>query len=595
MPISLRQKIIAIASVTVVVSLMLSGGATYAIVRSNMLDTIGGNLNEIATANTAIIQQWVEAKGQAVRETAAVITPNDAPALAALIARNGDLVTTVGWADKRFFSTEKTSADYDPTIRPWYKAAIDAGKLVATKPYPDIESGAPYVALATPIVRDGRNAGVLNGAFALARLHDVVGGVHPTPSSLAFVVSKDGLVVAHPNTALTLKQVTDVAPGITANLLARMVDDHALFETSIAGRSKLLKARRVIGTDWYLVIALDKREATVGLRHMIHATMVAIVALTVVAVGIVGFLTSASFRRLGEVRNAMERVGSGTADLTLRLPVAGGDEVAQIAKSFNAFAEKLATVIRQIRNTSESVRYAANEIASGNTDLSRRTESAAASLQETAASMEEIASTVMQAGGTARLANETAVAAADAASTGGQVVSNVVLTMHEIESASGKISEIIGVIDSIAFQTNILALNAAVEAARAGDGGRGFAVVAGEVRNLAQRSAQAAKEIKSLIETSVTSVSSGSMLVQQAGQTMENIIGSVSSVTTMMGGITHAADEQTRGIQEINHAVAQLDEMIQQNAALVEESAAAALALQMQASDLAMVVAQFRT
>ena len=578
-----------------VASLALSGGATYAIVRANMLDTIQDNLTAIANANTTTIRQWVEAKEHAVQETAAVISQADTQAAGSQLARNDGLVTTIGWSDKTFFSTAKTAPGYDPTARPWYKAAIGAGKLVATKPYPDSGTGVPYVAFATPIIRDNQPVGVVNGAVTLTGVRDVVNAVHPTPSSLAFVVSKDGLVVAHPDAAFTLKQATEVAPSLTPDVLSRIADDPTPYEVLIAGSAKLLKVSPVAGTDWYLVVALDKSEATVGLRRMIQAMVVAIVALTFAAVGIVGFWTSASFRRLGEVRNAMERVGSGTADLTLRLPVVGGDEVAQIAGSFNAFVEKLGDVIRQIRNTSESVRHAASEIASGNNDLSRRTESAAASLEQTAASMEEITATVTQAAGTARLANETAVAAAGTASQGGRVVADVVSTMHEIEGASGKISEIIGVIDSIAFQTNILALNAAVEAARAGEGGRGFAVVAGEVRSLAQRSAQAAKEIKSLIATNVASVAGGATLVRQAGQTMEDIIGNVTRVTTMMGEITGAADEQTRGIQEINRAVTQLDEMIQQNAALVEQSAASASVLQTQASDLAAAVAQFRT
>jgi len=296
------------------------------------------------------------------------------------------------------------------------------------------------------------------------------------------------------------------------------------------------------------VIALDKSEARVGLSNMIRAMVIAIVAPTLAAVAIAVVWTSNSFRTLGEVRDAMKRVSSGTGDLTHRLPVAGNDEVAQIAHSFNLFVEKLNDVIRRIRDTSESERHAAHEIASGNHDQSRRTESAAASLQQTAASMEEI-TTVTQAAGAARQANETAITAASAASRGGHVVTEVVSTMREIEDASGKISDIIGVIDSIAFQTNILALNAAVEAAWAGDGGRGFEVVAGEVRTLAQRSAQAAKEIKSLIVASVTSVSDGAALVREAGQMMEDIVGRISNVTTIMSEISGAADEQTRGIQ----------------------------------------------
>ncbi|WP_233838052.1 methyl-accepting chemotaxis protein [Paraburkholderia sp. ZP32-5] len=594
MALTLRGRIVIISSATVVGALILSGAVTYAIVRANTMDVINANLNSIAGSNTATISQWVASKERAVTETAATVEHGDPQGHVAQMARNDDFVATVGWTDKTFFSTAQTPPTYDPTARPWYKAAIDAAKLVITKPYPDSVTGQPFVAFTTPMIRDGKAVGVLSGAVTLDGIRDVVKAVHPTPSSLAFVVSKDGQVIAHPDAALALKPTTDVAPELTPDRLTQMAGADSPSEVTIAGAPKLLSVTPVKGTDWDVVIALDKTEATTGLRSMIRTMATAMVVLTLAAVGVAIFLTSGAFRRLGEVRDAMQAVASGTGDLTQRLPVAGNDEVAQIADSFNRFVAKLHDVIRRIRDASASVQHAASEIASGNLDLSRRTEAAAASLQQTAASMEEITSTVTQAAGSARLANETTSAAAGAASRGGQVVAGVVSTMRDIEAASGKINDIIGVIDSIAFQTNILALNAAVEAARAGDGGRGFAVVAGEVRTLAQRSAQAAKEIKVLIATNVDSVSGGASLVKEAGQTMEDIVGRVSNATAIIGEIAGAADEQTRGIQEVNRAVAQLDEMIQQNAALVEQSAAAASTLQTQATDLAEAVGQFR-
>jgi methyl-accepting chemotaxis protein len=256
--------------------------------------------------------------------------------------------------------------------------------------------------------------------------------------------------------------------------------------------------------------------------------------------------------------------------------------------------DSLLKTVSEVRSATDSINTASAEIASGNQDLSARTEQAASNLEETAASMEELTSTVRNSADAARQANQLAANASEIAVRGGQVVGEVVTTMEAINHSSKKISDIIGVIDGIAFQTNILALNAAVEAARAGEQGRGFAVVAGEVRNLAQRSAEAAKEIKGLIGTSVDKVEAGSRLVADAGQTMSEIVGSVQRVSDIIGEITAASGEQSDGIGQVNVAVNQLDQMTQQNAALVEQSAAAAESLKEQASQLNRVVQVFR-
>jgi methyl-accepting chemotaxis protein-1 (serine sensor receptor) len=260
----------------------------------------------------------------------------------------------------------------------------------------------------------------------------------------------------------------------------------------------------------------------------------------------------------------------------------------------NATAEQLAEIVGRIKHSAVSINAAASEIATGNDDLSRRTEQQAASLEETAASMEELTSTVKQNAEHARQANQLAAGAASVASEGGEVVGQVVSTMSGIEASSKKIADIISVIDGIAFQTNILALNAAVEAARAGEQGRGFAVVASEVRTLAQRSASAAKEIKELIDDSVSRVAEGSALVGQAGKTMHEIVSSVQRVTDIMGEISAASQEQYAGIEQVNQTVTQMDESTQQNAALVEEASAAARSMEQQATELSQAVALFK-
>jgi len=290
------------------------------------------------------------------------------------------------------------------------------------------------------------------------------------------------------------------------------------------------------------------------------------------------FITRSVLKQLGgepiDAVSAANRIASG--DLSTLVHVNKNDR-SSLMFSISTMRDSLANIVGQVRLGTETIAAASSQIAAGNLDLSSRTEQQASALEETAASMEELTSTVKQNGDNARQANQLAVSASDVAIKGGQIVSEVVDTMGSINESARKIVDIIGVIDSIAFQTNILALNAAVEAARAGEQGRGFAVVASEVRNLAQRSASAAKEIKSLIGNSVEKVDAGSKLVNQAGLTMNEIVASVKRVTDIMGEITIAGQEQETGILQINQAVTEMDTVTQQNAALVEEAASAAL------------------
>ena len=287
-----------------------------------------------------------------------------------------------------------------------------------------------------------------------------------------------------------------------------------------------------------------------------------------------------------------ERIATG--DLTATLKVDRSDEFGAMMLALNAMREQLVHVVADVRRGTDGITVAAREIADGNNDLSARTEQSASNLEETAASMEEMSGAIRQSADSARTANQLATTAGESAEQGGRVVADVVRTMEEINTASRKISDIIGVIDGIAFQTNILALNAAVEAARAGEQGRGFAVVAGEVRTLAQRSAQAAKEIKELIGNSVERVNLGSELVNQAGVTMQEIVTNVTRVRDIIGEIASSSTEQADGVNQINAAIGNLDQMTQQNAALVEESAAAATSMNEQAAQLTQVVSVFR-
>ncbi|WP_080735010.1 methyl-accepting chemotaxis protein, partial [Bordetella bronchiseptica] len=297
-------------------------------------------------------------------------------------------------------------------------------------------------------------------------------------------------------------------------------------------------------------------------------------------------------RPLKEAGQHFDRIAAG--DLTARVEVRNSNEIGQLFAALKRMQESLTRTVATVRRGVDEINVGSREISAGNTDLSSRTEEQAASLEETAASMEQLASTVKQNADNARQANQLAASASDVAERGGSAVSEVVSTMDGISASSRKISEIVSVIDGIAFQTNILAPNAAVEAARAGEQGKGFAVVAGEVRSLAQRSAQAAKEIKVLIEDSVDKVGTGSRQVERAGATMQEIVASVKRVTDIMGEISAASEEQSSGIEQVNRAVSQMDEVTQQNAALVEEAAAAAGSLQEQAQRLAEAVSVFK-
>jgi len=421
-----------------------------------------------------------------------------------------------------------------------------------------------------------------------------------------------------------LQEIADVRKGIealdnspaTKALIAKTVEDGTVIRASIAkatqlkaagdqdGAVKELNTTLMPGVNKYLatlreIVALQATEFEEAKRDYVAQRESAAMFARLMVAGLVLVLALGTRLLIQQIRQPLrdaisvaETIASG--DLTAKVDVSRGDEFGEMMKAIAHMQDRLVHLVGDVRNGTVSMAHVSEEIAAGNNDLSTRTEQTAASLEETASSMQELTSTVKQSADSARQANQLAGSAAHVARRGGEVVGQVVSTMDEINAASRKISDIISVIDGIAFQTNILALNAAVEAARAGEQGRGFAVVASEVRSLAQRSAEAAKEIKLLINTSVEKVEGGATLVAQAGQTMTEIVTSVQRVTDIMGEITAAASEQSEGIAHVNAAVAQLDQMTQQNAALVEQSAAAASSMKDQAHRLAGVVATFK-
>ncbi len=336
--------------------------------------------------------------------------------------------------------------------------------------------------------------------------------------------------------------------------------------------------------------AVENQNSALQQTLVIFAALVALSLLIVVPLTLLNM--QAICQPMEQARGLAQAIASG--DLSQQLRVEGKDEVADLQRALEAMRSGLGHMVAQVRDASESIATASREIASGNQDLSSRTEQTASNVQQTVSSIADLSGNVQHTAASAQTANQLAASASQAAQHGGAVVGQAVQSMHSIAQSSNKISDIIGLIDSIAFQTNILALNAAVEAARAGEQGRGFAVVAAEVRSLAQRSAAAASEIKGLIDTSVTAVDGGVRLVEEAGRAMEELVGGVKRVSDTIGEITVASASQSEGISHVSQAVNEIDRMTQQNAALVEESAAAAQSMREQADRLAQVVRQFR-
>ena len=564
---SLRARLIGICVAITTVSLLALALATFFSVRGDAQQSLDQRIGQLTHLHASELTEWVREK-QRITSSIQQAVGKDEPVpflLAAKQAGDFDDAYFV-YAHGPHVFPHPMPDGYVGTARPWYKEAAAANKAVVTAPYVDATTGKLTITFAEPISESGTLTAIVGTDMHLDSVTRKVNGIRATNKSFAFLLDDAGNILAYANAELVLKPATAIAPALTTSLMAGLAQSGGHTEVDVSGATQLVYAARVEGTPWMLGIAVDKADAQASLRELLQL----------------------------EVLIALADIASGEGDLTRRMDATGKDELAQIALAFNQFADKIAAVLLQIRVAAENVRLATTEIAAGNRDLSERTEQQASSLEETAAAMEELTATVQQNASNAQQARQLAHAASDVAAHGGEVVGQVVQTMGGIEAASRKIEAIISVIDGIAFQTNILALNAAVEAARAGEQGRGFAVVASEVRTLAGRSAEAAKEIKGLIEDSVTQVASGSRQVQEAGATMAQVVDSIRQVNTVVAEISSASQEQSTGIAEVGTAITHMDQATQQNAALVEEATAAAQSLQQQAHSLADVVAGFK-
>ncbi|MBS6437047.1 MULTISPECIES: methyl-accepting chemotaxis protein [Pantoea] len=486
--------------------------------------------------------------------------------------------------------------------QPWYKDGMAApkGQCAWAKAYQDAASPQPRTNCAMAIYRDGTVWGVATIDVTLGFFNHLAKEMGDAIQGRVLIVEADGKVVG--NAALVdgtpkLENLTDLQLPMAAPLkgLLSGVGSQPT-ETTFDGEDgeHTLFLQAIPGSPWYLASDVPTSLLTAQAHSMLtRLGLVQIPLAIVLLLVLLGFIRS-MMQRLNVLHRNIDALAQGGADLTQRLPTSNSPEFNAVAQSFNHFIGYLQGLMRQVGDSALAITAASREIASGNANLSSRTEDQASSIVETAASMEQLTGTVRQNADNATHANQLAGNASQVAARGTEVVRQVVSTMGEIHHSSRKVVDIISVIDSIAFQTNILALNAAVEAARAGEQGRGFAVVASEVRNLAQRSANSAREIKKLIEESVANIDAGSQLVEQAGETMDELMQGVSSVTTLMSEIMSASREQSMGIEQVNVAITQLDGTTQQNAALVEQVSAAAQAMEEQSVQLEQVVQSFR-
>lgn len=486
--------------------------------------------------------------------------------------------------------------------QPWYKDGMAApkGQCAWAKAYQDAASPQPRTNCAMAIYRDGSVWGVSTIDVTLGFFNQLAKKMGEAIHGDVLIVEADGKVVG--NAALVngtpkLENLSDLQNPMAAPLKAMLANAGTKStESTYSGNDgeQTLFLQAIPGSPWYLASSVSSSLLKAQSHNMLmRLGLVQIPLAIILLLVLLGFMR-AMMKRLSMLNQNIEALSTGGADLTQRLPASNSPEFNAVAQSFNHFISYLQGLMQQVGSSALAISAASREIASGNTNLSSRTEDQASSIVETAASMEQLTGTVRQNADNATHANQLAGEASKVAARGTEVVRQVVTTMGEIHHSSRKVVDIISVIDSIAFQTNILALNAAVEAARAGEQGRGFAVVASEVRNLAQRSANSAREIKKLIEESVANIDAGSQLVEQAGQTMDELVQGVSSVTTLMSEIMAASREQSMGIEQVNVAITQLDGTTQQNAVLVEEVSSAAQAMEAQSLQLEQVVQSFK-
>ncbi|WP_447044682.1 methyl-accepting chemotaxis protein [Vreelandella sp. H-I2] len=605
---SLTQKLLAAVAIPLLVVAVILGIVVNQQLNRAVTDLVENASTNQIEARADEISRWITGH----RDWIAVLAQDER--LAASIPINNHL----DWLAKRhpsgatieslFFSNATgatlthAGVELDVTERPYFKTLVSEGTSdsLLIDPVVSMVSGLPTAIVADTVFDErGNRVGLLGMTVSMAAVSDITSAIDVGEGSYGWMIDSQGQVIAHPDEAsrMTLNFTDADQHGYQGmnSLSQKMLNGTAGagVVTLPSGQRDAIMWSPVEGTSWVVGVNVPLSTFTAVTSDLLQSLLIAGALLLIILLVIVAFAARRALAPIKQTANAMADIAQGKGDLTRRLEAKTQDEIGDLAHGFNAFVERMQLTLQEVRQNARTVLSDASDMADGTQELSSRTEQAAANLQETSASMEQIHSTVAHTSQASEQANSLALEAANASERGTESMSQMETKMAAINDSANKISNIIGLIDSIAFQTNILALNASVEAARAGEQGRGFAVVASEVRTLASRSASAAHDIRALIDMSVNHSREGGDIVTAAAERMQEIRRSVTQVSDVIAEIAAGAREQTAGIQQVNTAVAEMDMMTQQNAAMVNQSANLATNMRDNARRLDQLMSEF--